>query len=539
MLQRVFTGARRLFDQGIDYTRYGWRWYRVQSRKKQILIAAVAALLLIALIALTNLLGGKPVETEAQGRAVELQTVGSLSGTGGQVEVIGTVRSVTEANILAQTGGTVRSVRTKLGATVPAGFIIAELENAAERASVLQAQGVYEAALASRAITIRQAENTGESLAEAEVSSRNTYRTSFTAIETALENQVDTFFGGNTPVGPDLLINPGPGPVDALSRARADINIDMRRWREHVATADARDAEPLLAEAEQIVRKISNFLNQLSLAANRTDSRATAAQLTALASARTTVDSQLAAISAARTSYRAAATAADVAETQTESTSSEVASADAGVKQALGALRGTQANLERTVIRAPIGGQVNFLPIRVGDYVTAFTHAATVAQNGALEIITYVSEGDRELLAAGSRVRIEDTHSGIVTSISPALDPVTKQIEVRVAVDAASGLVNGQSVRVSFEDILAAPSPTVSAGPVLLPLSAVKLRSNERIVFTVDEEHRLVANPVEIGDVRGDRIEILTSLPKDMRIVTDARGLSEGQKVRLAADSTL
>jgi hypothetical protein len=39
---------------------------------------------------------------------------------------------------------------------------------------------------------------------------------------------------------------------------------------------------------------------------------------------------------------------------------------------------------------------------------------------------------------------------------------------------------------------------------------------------------------VTIGDVRGDRLEVMTDLPDDARIVTDARGLSEGQAVNVA-----
>ena len=174
---------------------------------------------------------------------------------------------------------------------------------------------------------------------------------------------------------------------------------------------------------------------------------------------------------------------------------------------------------------------MNFLPIRVGDYVTSFTHVATVARNNALEIVAYVSEDDRDLLAAGTEVTIEDATPGVVTSISPALDPVTKQIEVHIAVEGESELVNGQSVRIALPNAVAATLET--EGPVLLPLSAVKLRADERIVFTVNEEGRLVAMPVEIGDVRGDRIEIRTPLSAELRIVKDARGLSDGERVRV------
>ena len=68
----------------------------------------------------------------------------------------------------------------------------------------------------------------------------------------------------------------------------------------------------------------------------------------------------------------------------------------------------------------------------------------------------------------------------------------------------------------------------------MLPLASVKLRANDRVVFTVDSEGRIVGNPVTIGNVHGDRIEVLSGVSSDMRIVTDARGLAEGEKVRIA-----
>jgi hypothetical protein len=62
----------------------------------------------------------------------------------------------------------------------------------------------------------------------------------------------------------------------------------------------------------------------------------------------------------------------------------------------------------------------------------------------------------------------------------------------------------------------------------------VKLRVDGRAVFSVDGDGRLVAHPVEVREVRGDRIEVLTDLDPGLRIVADARGLSEGESVRAA-----
>ena len=45
-------------------------------------------------------------------------------------------------------------------------------------------------------------------------------------------------------------------------------------------------------------------------------------------------------------------------------------------------------------------------------------------------------------------------------------------------------------------------------GPVLLPLSAVKLRTDDRVVFTVDAENRLVDPNLKDGPRKGARFVI-------------------------------
>lgn len=497
---------RRVGRRAVLRARALWHWYRGRKRWQQIAIAVGIIAILIALFFVLN--AGKKEESAEQLRFVTLSSVGQLSGTGASVGIIGQARSVTEAAILAQAGGTVRRVNTTLGRGVGAGAIIAELENASERAAILQAEGAYDAAIAARE---------GTSVGDAEGTARSAYRAAFTALDTALESQVDLFYTGRANHGPRLNISAAPSAHDSLSLEREALTDEMRVWRTSLGTVEAAEPIALLSKAETILNRTALFLDTLSRAANRPDSDATDTQLSALATARTTVNAQLAAVASARSAFRSNSTGS-------------TASADASVKTALGGLRAAQAALEKTIIRAPIGGTVNFLPIRVGDYVTSLTHVATVAQNGALEIVAYVSEEDRDLLAAGTTVTIEDEFPGVITSIAPALDPTTKQIEVRIAVKGATSIVNGQTVRIALPNARA-ESTAPETGPQLLPLTALKLTPSARVVFTLGEDGRLVAKPVEIGEVRGDRIEIRTPLPTDLRIVTDARGLSEGQKV--------
>jgi multidrug efflux pump subunit AcrA (membrane-fusion protein) len=520
-------------------------WHNFRSLKPLYQGLLVLILIIVVGVVTTFARTGTVATTTDSTPTVVLSTVGALSGNATGSDVIGTVRSISEADILAQSGGIVTRINATLGATVPAGFVIASLDNAAQAAVVLQAQGAYDAAVAARNITRIQAGNSQSSFAEAGTAARSTYRSAYTTLDSALTINVDTFFGVETPTGPQLRISPGTS--NNLTRRRAALDVTFTTWRAHLATVDSTDPIALLNEAFTNAQTLSAFLTDLAGAANDRDSQATSAQFTALAAARASVDGQLAAISGARDAYNAKQTAAQVGSVQSNSTGTDTASADASVKQALGALRGAQAAYEKTIVRASLSGTLNFLPIHVGDYVTNLMHVATVAQNGSLEVVANISDSDRQSITVGQHLKVENTYDGVVTSVSPALNPVTHQIEMHIAIVRGDGLVNGQSVHITLPDAAASATKTpvsatvtastTSSAPILIPLTAVKLTPSARVVFSVGADGRLVSNPVEIGDVLGDRIEIIAHLPTDLRIVVDARGLSEGQKVLIAPET--
>ncbi len=519
-----------------------WARFRALRLPYQIGSLAVLILIVVGLIALSH--KSTVDDTTSEAPTVTLAPINGLAGNSTGSNVIGTVQSLSEASILAQSAGTVTQVNTHVGAVVPAGFVIAAVDNAAESAQVLQAQGAYDSAIAARSIARLQSGNSQGSFAEAQTSARNTYQSAYTALDTAITGQADLLFGGPTPTGPQLLIDVGSS-VNLPQRRRAITDM-LDAWRASLDTVNSRDPQALLDQAYSNTQIISTFLSDLAAAANAHNSGATPAQLAALGAARATVEGQLAAISGARDAYNAKKTAAQVGTAQTDSNASGTASADAAVKSALGTLRAAQAGYERTVVRAPIGGTVNFMPLHIGDYVTNLMHVATVAQNGALEIVAYVSEDDSQNVTVGSHVMVEGTHDGIVTSVAPALDPVNRQVEVHIAITNAPELLNGQTVRITLP-AAASGSGTISANALpaavatttaasstntqLIPLTALKLTPSARVIFSVGSDGRLISHPVQIGDVHGDRIEIMTDAPNSLLIVTDARGLSEGEKV--------
>ncbi len=125
-------------------------WFKEQPRWKQALITLIALLVVLSLV---QALFGKDVkenELVTLDRKVRIASVSSLSNSEGDFPLVGTVTSVSEATIRSEAGGKLVRVYKKLGDQVFAGGVIAEFENAGERAAVLQAEGAYDQAKASR-----------------------------------------------------------------------------------------------------------------------------------------------------------------------------------------------------------------------------------------------------------------------------------------------------------------------------------------------------------------------------------------------------
>jgi multidrug efflux pump subunit AcrA (membrane-fusion protein) len=536
-----------------------WQRLLALSRPVQIAIVVVVVVVIGGVIVLAR--GKSDAAASNVIPTVTLESIGAFGGNSDGVDVLGTVQSVSEADLLAQSGGTVEAIHTTLGATVPAGFVIADLDSSSASASVLQAQGAYDAALAAQKATNLQAGNSTQSVADAQAAIETAYQNAYTATSNAINNDAYVFFGDNTPVGPELEIQPGTSG-DTLPRELRAVNDMLADWEGSEATVDSTDPLTLLSTEEAYLTQVSQFLSDLSDVANTQGSGATSDQLASLAAAQTTVNNLLAGVTTSRASYSAAVTASEVSATQASGNTTGVTSSEASVEEALGGLRAAQAAYEKTVIRAPIAGTINYLPIHVGDYVTANQHVSTVARNNALEVVMELSQDDSNRLGVGDTLTIQGTFKGVVTTIAPALDPTTKQIEVDVAVnDNSDGstpdLVNGQSVQVALPAATAAddkgtanssasgsadgtsgaPAASTSTPNIELPLTAVKLLPAERDVFTVDSTGHLVAHQVQIGNVIGDLIQITTPLSADLEIVTDARGLSAGDAV-LVSTST-
>lgn len=514
------------------------------SRRNKII--AVLVLIAIILVIANKQNGDVAADVAKADRAVTLASVGELSLNTSPLPLIGTVISRNEANVRAESSGKLVGVYKKLGDYVGAGEIIAEFENSSERAGLLQAQGAYEAAKAGQA-SASLSENSASigsgsaelSLESAKTSALNAINAAYVALDDAVRVKSDGAFRNPQTRDPQFMVNTSDSKLSiALPQERAVIE-GMLRARE-ARNRTLSNSSDLVAELDVVENetvRVKNYLDDLSLAFSHAIPDASISQTSidgfkaSNGLARSGISGTLSAIGGARSTLNAGIANSKVAaNTLAQTSRGSSLAADAGLKTALGSLNAAQARLEKTIVRSPISGTINSLAVETGDFISPFADVAVVSNNGALEVLAYATDEDAKIIDVGSKVTINDSVEGVITRIASALDPKTKKIEVRIGIIKNGGtLINGQSVRIAAARAVAAPAKKDEV--LQIPLSALKITPTGSVVFSVSASNTLVAHPVKEGTLLGEQIIIAEGLTPDMIIVTDARGLRDGEKV--------
>lgn len=540
---------------GIRSTLSSWYAHGLRHPRKSL----VAIAILLGSLFLTLTAGDTaeaPSSEQPSEQVVTLVSVAEASAEDRSLSLTGEVRSVSQAELRTRKSGTVTAVHARAGEYVQAGVILAEIDNAGERAAVLSAQGALAAAQAQldrvragdraedKASTASQSESAASALLNAQDRARTTYSQSYTLAHDAVFAQADDFFSNPYTVAPSFRVRSASyDERKTLEKERVAIGALLEKWKEKSQMPIADDQLiSRLTEAERDLGRIKVFLDNISLYVSEQElsddltSGEKAAEEGAILGARTAVDSARTAVNGARAGITSAQSAAEVTRLAEQKTTAgarveDVRIAEAGVLQARGALQSAQAAFENSIIRTPIAGTVTTLNISRGDFVSSMVVAAIVANEKALEVELFVSENTRARIEAGQPVLVGGTHAGVITGVAPGLDPETKKARVTVGVSSDAPLTNGSYVDVTLMNSTSSTTTRdASTDGYLIPLSAIKVLPDGLAVFTVGEDETLLAHAIQEGTITGDRM-LVRDIAPELRIVVDVRGLQEGDRV--------
>ncbi len=501
---------------------------KVFVKRKKITTALIILAMFIILTLLKGL-GGEPVpEAVPQVSQVEVQSVRALV-SGRLFTAVGTVEAVSEARLQTESGGRVTGVYTEIGKFVKAGSILVTLENASERAVLLQAEGAYESTLANAEQSKLGVDVAETALLSAKDGAITSMQNAYNTTNGIVVSDIDDFFSQPNSSIPGLRIG-GQGYTQTLNSERVAYQTLLPAWNkslESLTNKSSLDAELELSIVN--VKRTINIIDMFLFIFNKDDDDEGqfVGKEEELISLKSVLNGVLSDLVSAKSNIISASEAKERA--IVSATGGQVSATDAQLKQALGAYRSAQANFEKTIVRTPISGVVNALYLKTGEYVPPSAPAGIVANNNGLEVTTSVSEEDALELSVGDTVTIEKTATGTVSAIAGAIDPTTGKVAVKISLDSTSGIQNGNTVSIAF-----LPNMEKTDNTITIPLSSVKMTGSGPVVFSVSENKELVSIPVKLGPVSGNAVLVNEGITLDSQIVVDARGLKAGQVVTVS-----
>lgn len=505
--------------------------YQAALARKRTTLIALAVLVILGIGASFFFPGAAEVPFDDR-REVSVSRVSDLAGSE-PLTLIGTVRSTSEANVAANTAGAVTQVYRSLGDFVVAGSIIAEIKNDRERASLAQARATLDKVKNSTSASQIGLSSTKESFEAAQSSARASINTAYATLDDAVRRKTDGMFSNPSSPVPKLVVSTSNSQL-ALTAEKGRVDVQPILARQSSAGEAPTNYTAILAELSALsaeTAKVRVYLQDLVAALNAgiASGSVTEAAITAYRADANIALSSVNGLSASLTNT------IDLLKTRkagVDATEQNLATGDSGVTAdvaaAEAAVQAALAQLEQTIIRAPISGTINKLDLDVGSFASPGVPVIYITNPRGLEVVAFVSARDIRDIIVGSKATIAGTVQGTVVRVASALDPITKKAEVKIGIPADAPLVSGQSATVA---VSRATKTAASGGVFSIPLAALKITPEGPVVFTVSETNTLISHPVVLGTLRGASVDIDSGITGNMEIVTDARGHKDGDVV--------
>jgi HlyD family secretion protein len=483
-------------------------WWKKQSTRTK--VASIGGFVVLLILVLSS--GNK--NTDATVETVKRQ---NLVRT---VSASGTVVSATDLSLSFESSKVVDSVRVSVGSKVKRGDILATQKNASERASYQSARGVLLAAEARYAKVLDGSSN--EEIALAKIKLETTKKTQDGLVENARRKLYSDGLVAEPEGGSSALTTPTISGTyigaEGSYIITADTNTNKRvsYGRLEVGEAEVSTTMPqrLGTKGLTILFPTENISSGSSWTVRIPNVNGTN-YVSNLNSYQAALENRDAAVATAQ---------AELDLKRATARQSEIDGALADIVSARGGLESAQAQLEKTILRAPSDGTITKVSVKVGEVPLSMKEAIVLQDVANLYLEADVNETGVPLLALGQPVTVTfdafgpgKTYQASVSSIDPSATITDGIVNYRIkalltgADDIRPGMTANMTVRAGeVQNVLALPSRAVEKRDGLY---YVKLVTDERRMKT---QERAITVGMR-GD--GDLLEITSGLAEGDKVV--------------------
>lgn len=192
------------------------------------------------------------------------------------------------------------------------------------------------------------------------------------------------------------------------------------------------------------------------------------------------------------------------------------------------------ANFKEIEVKSPVDGTVLAVHFSTGSTVSQQTALIRIGMLGDLEIETAIPERYVGKIGVGTQARAtfqaypDEEFSGVVTRVSPVLNPVTRTLTIGIDVEDPN-----QLVKVGMFPSVVLHTETVEDA-LIIDRASILYEGSQAYVYTIDNQDVTRRKNITLGLVVEDLVQVTSGLSSDERIVIQGQTLlTDGVTVRV------
>lgn len=488
----------------------------------------------------------KAAQARAKGPLTVQTSVAAPAVLESSMDIVGAFESPYVNKLTAKSAGRVVKIIHREGDSVKAGESLVVLDDAQAQGAFLSAQSALAEArsrLAQAQLTKASADISVSSQYRKDIASLQSTSADTTQVKLSIKDQIAAAQAAvddaNAKVGV-AKANAASSQADLVTAQANQVNAQAKSDRQqdlykqgYASKQDAEDAATAIDVAKANVEASKSKV----LAAQAAVTSAQAALNSAknqLQLAKNKAASDVIAANSRLVQARQSVQASQANQSQIAANQANISALQAQVSAAEGQVRQARAALNDINLKSSVNGAVTDRSVDEGSSVGGGQALMTVqfldwlfltAQVPA-EAVPKLKQGEQQTFVVDG---IEGSFSGVVTVISPAADPTTRQVLVKLKVENKDHIFKpGQFAHIKL-------ALTRRSAEVTVPIDAVQGEGDAANVFTMGDDGKAHKVPVKVGYKSNDRVEILSGLSNGQKvIIVGTRPPKEGQDVKEA-----
>ncbi len=333
----------------------------------------------------------------------------------------GTVVAQEEVDLSFEVSGRVSQVSKKAGDRVYQGDIIATLDTGSISANILKAQADLDAEIAKLNEYKTQE---GNGLTEVETKKNQLIREmqhAYIVAEDSIKNKTDQFFENPDSRFPKIFFIFDDSDLRKdINENRYEIGVILKKWQAWAYLLDKNTyTDEMVQDTKNNLTATQNYLNTLAKAVNSFTSSDWYPQ--------TTIDKYKTDTASARSNLNTALTDVINAEDALRNTVSQIPYQEARVKSARAILLGYEAELQKSIIKAPFNGLITKQDAKIGMSAFADQTLVSMISDSNYGVDTYAPEVYISQIKLGDKAKVvlnsygsNQEFSATVSHIDPA-----------------------------------------------------------------------------------------------------------------------